>query len=126
MTDVNSSGFDRIKVNRFMSSNNAEYSLKILSCSSPVNRLSFKSSMAFACSVDKRYPLLSMPNFSMFIRCLGTVETFPAFLSISFTLPIFHSLDISAFCASAGVLDFLMMAIISSMLVKAIVWPSSI
>ena len=53
------------------------------------------------------------------------VETFPAFLSMSLTFPTFHNLETNAFWASAGVLDFLMMAIISSIFVKAIVWPSN-
>ena len=106
------------------------YSLDNLSCSKPVKRCSCISKMAFTWSGDRRYSLSSLisPNGafkSSPSMMSGRIDIAPAFFSMATTLPACQIRPSRFSRASERLADFLMVSMMSSILARAMVKPSS-
>ena len=99
------------------------YSLKIFSCSRPVNLCKRKSKMACACGAVKKYSPSRIPNSSS--THSGRAASSPAAANMSETRPKSQPRANNCSFASLGVGEFLIRAIIGSIFDSAIDKPSS-
>ena len=124
ITSIKRSTFSRILMNSAIFSSTSPYSSRILSCSRPVNLCNFKSRIACACFSDKRYALPCKPSSGS--RPIGLHDTSPARAIMSATTPASQVFASNCSLASAGLAEFLINSIISSILLNAIAKPSKI